>query len=1170
MRIIAAAIALHLLTFASLEAATPWHSKFELPGNGYWPARISVTVENRGDNPAQGEPVALPVGAKPGQAALEGTPVQAIRVCQPDGAEVMFALVDRHGMPIERGVVPPGSTLLLPAVCPARGKGRYYVYFDNPAAGRLADYLHGRLELVNGDVELGADGEPLGWKHDTGDEQHRASWSDESPQSGKRCLKTVVAAGAAPDWIATRQSGVPLRGGARYRFSAWVRADGVRGQAGWYMHLGNAKQSMVVAPMLTAGSGTFDWKQVVHEFTVPAEVDRASLGTVLRGTGTAWFDNARLECLDPSVLAAHAEAPERLTLDRVGHNPSWPDAGQVGDYRAIVNLANYTSEAQKGLTVHVDLAPLNNRMRNKLNNESLLLLAGSKPIACSIDHGMLVFQADLPPKSLVTHTLYYGDQPIAQRGNRTSSAGPAITNLVRNASFEESSPTPSDWRLSTAKEATVVAGVDESGAPGLGHRSAKLAIAKNPSRSWAGWQQSVPVEGGRTYLVGGWLKCRDAEGDVRLHFHLHDAGGRLCREGGMSSVGPGIHGTTDWTYLAKTITLPADAAKLSLHLTFNGSGTVWHDGLIVAPITPATIVATEGRPIAGDSVHAWPVNAVTKVFPDDPPARAPAPAAISLARNESEVLQIALRSGSEASVSVEIDEPIGPNDARLRRPRVEVVGYVPIDYPSNYYEVRELPDWQRKIPTGSPACDGWAGLWPDPLLPQSKVELSANCTQPLWITFRAGASARPGSYRCQLRVKQGDKVLVETPISVRVWDFTLPDQRHVGATYDVRPTPATHWGGNHRQNYEQLCEFMAARRLSADRIHPEPVIEYKNGSVVADFTEFDRAAERYFNQWKMPYSYMPSQFYLFGWGHPPARKFGEEPYAGQPPFAEADRGKLRPEYKQAYQACLKAFWEHVGEKGWQDRFVLYISDEPYDTHAEIRAQMRALCDMIHEVDRRIPIYSSTWKHVPEWDGYLDIWGLGHYGLASPEKLDAIRRGGARIWFTTDGQMCTDTPYCATERLLPHYCFQYHAQCYEFWGVAWLTYNPYQFGWHSFIHQTGEPGKWTWIRYPNGDGFLIYPGKLVNQEQPVSSIRLEQAREGAEDYEYLWLLTERIGKAKASGRSVAKAEAALAQAAKLVTIPNAGGKMTSRLIDDPEAIFRARTQLAEAIVALGAP
>ena len=230
--------------------------------------------------------------------------------------------------------------------------------------------------------------------------------------------------------------------------------------------------------------------------------------------------------------------------------------------------------------------------------------------------------------------------------------------------------------------------------------------------------------------------------------------------------------------------------------------------------------------------------------------------------------------------------------------------------------------------------------------------------------------------------------------------------------------------------------------------------------------------------------------------------------------------------------------------------------------------MKALCDMIHEVDPNIPIYSSTWRHVPDWDGYLDVWGIGHYGVVPTEKIAQLRAAGDRVWFTTDGQMCTDTPYCAVERLLPHYCFKYGAEAYEFWGVGWLTYNPYRFGWHSYIHQSDQPGSSYWVRYPNGDGFLLYPGKPIGQEATVRSIRFDQAREGVEDYEYLNLLKGGIERAKAAGRDASEAEEVLREAQQLVVIPNAGGRYSTRILADPRVIDATKRRLAEAIQLLG--
>lgn len=45
----------------------------------------------------------------------------------------------------------------------------------------------------------------------------------------------------------------------------------------------------------------------------------------------------------------------------------------------------------------------------------------------------------------------------------------------------------------------------------------------------------------------------------------------------------------------------------------------------------------------------------------------------------------------------------------------------------------------------------------------------------------------------------------------------------------------------------------------------------------------------------------------------------------------------------------------------------------------------------------------------------------------------------------------------------------------------------------------------------GDGSLLYPGKKVGIEGPVSSVRLEIIRDGLEDYKYLWLLEQKAGR-----------------------------------------------------------
>ncbi len=1162
-----------LSTAGPLHAAD-WHHPLVLDGGDYWKARLPVTVTNQSDKPLEGMPLELRLDQAGPASVLVGMDARQIRLVDAGGTELLFVMYGPGGEAIHEGPIPSGASFMLPVECEAKKTATFYVYFGNQEAGLVPDYLSARPGVANGSVELGTGDTPDGWSHDVADEEHCSLWSTESPHSGKRCLKTIMAPGAESEWIASRQGGIHIAGGARYRVEAWVRAEDVKGYAGWYLHVGNAQNSMLSAPMLKAGGGTFGWKKVSYEFTAPAEANRLSLGTVLRGSGTAWFDDVSLTCLETGSCQVAVQSVERMELKELGrpNNRSfWPKAAP--GRRAVVRVYNFQDQPTSSAMVSVDLAMMQGRARGRLDLDSIQVALGGKLVPHAQTGKALLFESKLPATSAARYDVYFADNLPLEELGQIAAPSKALPNLVVNGGFEEGRPLPDAWSATGLAEGKdgVRFSVDDPGRDGFGSACARMDVPKNLPESWRGWRQTVPVHPGGTYLLSAWLKCQGVEaGEVQVHVHFRKTDGSLSKAGGMASIAQGISGDTDWTLTSGIFTIPDDASQFQIHLTTTAAGTMWHDEISLAEVAPGRIAAFECRPVSPTAgLAVWQAPSVVKVFPDDPVPADTAPLHISVAGNEREVLQLALRKGlAVKGMRVRTDAPTGSGGTELPRPKIEIVGYVPIDYPTSYYH-SDAPAWRRLIPTQPPKCDGWPGLWPDPLLPTDRFDLQANATQAVWLTFDVPKDTPAGDYRGKVRFAADGKVLAERDYTVHVWNFSLPDESHVSAIYDVRygRSGTEYWGKPLSEMYPTLVRFLADRRLSADKIQPAPKFRYVDGRVEADFTEYDKAAEFYFDEMGMRYSYTPWQFYLFGWGHPPKPIFGQQPFEGDPPFENADRTHLRPEYKKAYQACLKVFWEHMKEKGWADRVVLYISDEPHDWHDHILVQMKTLCDMIHEVDPAIPIYSSTWKHVPDWDGYLDIWGIGHYGRVAVDKIAELKQAGDRIWFTTDGQMCTDTPYCAVERLLPHYCFKYGAQGYEFWGVSWLTYNPYQYGWHSYIRQSSEPGKYYWIRYPNGDGFLIYPGGPISQEGPVSSIRLENAREGVEDYEYLYRLKDLVEKSKASGKNVAQAEEALDEAANLVTIPNAGGRYSSKILPDPEALIRARVRLGEAIETL---
>lgn len=287
-------------------------------------------------------------------------------------------------------------------------------------------------------------------------------------------------------------------------------------------------------------------------------------------------------------------------------------------------------------------------------------------------------------------------------------------------------------------------------------------------------------------------------------------------------------------------------------------------------------------------------------------------------------------------------------------------------------------------------------------------------------------------------------------------------------------------------------------------------------------------------------AYFPGVFYCFGWGHEPRGFLGLE-YS-------------TPEYRKAYKQGVRLFWNHVTERGWADRYSLYVSDEPHYDRPGVVETLAEVVKLTREVAPEIPVYSSTWGHVPQWNGILNHWGIAQYGRFPVDALEQRLAAGDKIWFTTDGQLILDTPYNAYERMLPYYCFAYDVSGYEFWALPWYTYDPFKFGWYSYLHHTFAPGETAFTRYPNGSGHLAYPGELIGLEGPLSTIRLVQVREGIEDYEILMAL-RRLAEERPQLQS--RIQPIFDEVRAMVPVPNAGGYRSSEILRDPDRLTSLR-------------
>ncbi|MDO4574947.1 MAG: DUF4091 domain-containing protein [Planctomycetia bacterium] len=1200
------------LTVAAF-AEVPWNLSLSGTDGGYWKKRVALEVTWSDNAPL---PTCVQV---PGE-KLTGAEISSFRICGENGREYLFEVLDKNGEPKHEGLFTADDTLLLPA----DGGGTYFLYFDNAKAYSIPDWWQVK-QFVNGGFETGHPTGPNNWVLDPSDDTHQIVWSDAS-RTGKKGIQTSVAAGAEPTWIGARQSSIPVDAGKKYRFTAWVKGENIQGYAGWFAHVGAPHKTMMLTPMASIQEKTFDWQQITMEFTVPEGASVAMFGTVLRGTGVAWYDDASLQCLTPEVQTA--------VSCRTGDVETIPVTEYFAKTDVLKSLDSprYTwirvfnfDNASRTPIVNVQLTTLATRWRVEMDADALEIHAlDGTVLPYQIWNGNLFFQPTLPAKSCSYLLLVEKPTAVSRRatavqkqltdgafpgtsmqgtGDTTKTAAttrptplPAFlqeNNRVQNGDLEtlRENGLPTGWTNSGSSPGVELCVVPSDRKEAFGEHSIQVKLDDTAKVAWQGWHQRVAIQGGRNYLCGMWLKTKADGGSYSMHIHFATAEGKPTATDAMTSLSASVSGTQDWTLLSSPVAAPQDAAWMTLHLTCNyAPATLTYDNVFVSEFETGEI-----QGLNGGKTGVFQVSPIVKVFRDTTFSRRdkadfhPMP----LAQNEQEAAQFAIRFDQAGTYRVKLEECGIPT-------RLFVVGNVPINYLTSYYHAKVEP-WQRRIPTKNGKSDGWVGWWPDPILPfgdgtetpdvsnvlsdserafrfaqNGLLEVPANETRVLYLIATAKKETAPGTYRGQITLENiATGQTVPIPYGFEVLDFAIPDEPAVGAIYDIRMTRRDYWKSVESSDaIREMVQFMGDRRLASDRlpVHPKFSYDKATGTVDVDWTEFDAAATWYFNELKVKYAYLPGPFYCFGWGIPPKVMSGEAPYEGEYPYPDADRSKLRPEYKKVYQDQLRAFWNHMKEKGWEKKFVLYISDEPFAWKPEIEAQMKACCDMIHEVAPEIPIYCSSWHHHDFWDDYLNVWGIGHYGLVSEEQIQKSKARGDRIWWTTDGQMCTDTPYCAVERLLPYWCVKYGADAYEFWGASWYTFDPYRYGWHAFIHQSDQPGVEYYVRYPNGDGFLFYPNRLIGADEIISSVRLEQAREGVEDAAYLQMLQAEIARVEkiAPDSPVLKnAKNTLARAFDLVKIPNAGGRFSSRYLPHPEEVDTVKALLGKLIVQLRA-
>ncbi len=407
------------------------------------------------------------------------------------------------------------------------------------------------------------------------------------------------------------------------------------------------------------------------------------------------------------------------------------------------------------------------------------------------------------------------------------------------------------------------------------------------------------------------------------------------------------------------------------------------------------------------------------------------------------------------------------------------------------------------------------GWYPDPLVPAGApdgglpCDISAGLNQGVWVDIRVPDEAPPGIYAGDLRVIAAGEAEVVIPVSLEVWDFSLPDETHLPSFFIYQPDQLADAHGVAKYSDEYLSiEAEYARMARSHRmnfstsVYPE-VQGSGSGTTIIWDSWHDGFASRHLDGTVFPDGRGSALYALpIGLDFPDPSQHG---------------GLGSPEFEATFTAMLTQFGDHFRERGWFDRSFLYIVDEP--NSAEEYDLVRYYGDLIDRSGAGFPfmVTEGPTPQDPSWGslaGYVDIWCCG--GSAWPGPMQARQALGEGAWTYNGGEpyagsQIIDTPGVAM-RSWGWIARRYGVECWLLWDVCYFhdLYNGCDWNdvWTDPLTFDQRRGGGSWPDWGNGDGTLFYPGAPRGIGGPVSSLRMKNWRRGAQDYEYMWLLDRR--------------------------------------------------------------
>jgi hypothetical protein len=500
---------------------------------------------------------------------------------------------------------------------------------------------------------------------------------------------------------------------------------------------------------------------------------------------------------------------------------------------------------------------------------------------------------------------------------------------------------------------------------------------------------------------------------------------------------------------------------------------------------------------------------------------------ISAARNEIAAFQIVIGRNSDApltNVNVKIGEITGPGGTQIPSANIDLYKewYVHVDKRSgeNYsLGTGWYPD--ALIP-----CSHWTGkLFPRSYIlpfdiPDHLNNISApQRNQAMWLDLyvpRDRKMAPPGLYRSRFQITSDDGS-AEIEVELRVWDFALPDNNHIGG--DIHTDTEIHSLAPELElKYYQL---LRRHRLVMGEIGYTPDAQVSGDDIKIDWTSYDKRLSRYLDgsAFTKAYGYdgpgyglplellvMPFDTYpvnIYYNDRNPGWPYGKEWKFYRPwPIRLPEQG-ITPQYTAVWKKAFQAFEKHFEDRGWNDtQFIVFLLslDESYDEPSI--QKMLYYGNLLKESGAKLLKFRIDGSYpMSTMDRLAKVVDISILGVRSyvPDRVMKLRSEGVEDWFYTGmGNTDGDPLGC---RALGWVTWKYGAKSWAIWEMDFNSLRAWQYP-DTYHERNGE--------VQNGQGFLVYRGETMGLEEPVASIRLKLMRRGNQDYEYFWLLSKKPG------------------------------------------------------------